>query len=295
MSDNLEIWNKLGKTDPKHTKGFKRAGGFGGTAIKPIYTEQKMTEVFGPAGKGWGMGEPMFQTVPGSDGQVAVFCTVELWWAEERKTDPSFAAANLYASAGTSYGPPNRVYGVGGDMVVVKQSAGLRTDDEAFKKAFTDAVGNAMKHLGMSADVHMGLFDDSKYVQEREREERAVAAPTVAGNGSVAVSAPDHLEAALGPSMVPAEVLPVPAVGGLKNTAQRNLWGRIVAATRACQSWEQFNTLWDHSSTMAAYDGFSQDWKNEMDNEVNDKSSELTQKFGKFIIKPNFDKMEVGE
>jgi hypothetical protein len=56
MADNLALWDRLGKTDPKHTKGFSRAGGFKGTAIKPIYTTQKMTEEFGPAGKGWGMG-----------------------------------------------------------------------------------------------------------------------------------------------------------------------------------------------------------------------------------------------
>ncbi len=150
-STNLDLWNRLGKTDPAHTKKFKRAGGFGGTAIKPIYTSQKMTEEFGPAGKGWGMGEPSFQTIPASEGQVAVYCTVSLWWAD-------------------ADGAVNTVYGVGGDMVVVKQSSGLRTDDEAFKKAFTDAIGNAMKHLGMSADVHMGLFDDSKYVADVARE-----------------------------------------------------------------------------------------------------------------------------
>lgn len=33
MSDNLAIWNVLSKTDPKHTKAFKRAGGFSGTAF----------------------------------------------------------------------------------------------------------------------------------------------------------------------------------------------------------------------------------------------------------------------
>ena len=150
MTDNtnLAIWERLGKTDPAHTKGFNRAGGFKGTAIKPVYTTQKMTEEFGPAGEGWGMSEPSFQLVPGSDGQLAVFCTVSLWWKS----------------------PAHVVYGVGGDMVVVKQSSGLRTDDEAFKKAFTDALGNAMKHLGMSADVHMGLFDDSKYVSDLKRE-----------------------------------------------------------------------------------------------------------------------------
>lgn len=150
-TDNLALWNRLGKTDPAHTKKFKRAGGFGGTAIKPIYTTQKMTEEFGPAGKGWGMGEPSFQTIPASEGQIAVYCTASLWWAD-------------------ADGAVNTVYGVGGDMVVVKQSSGLRTDDEAFKKAFTDALGNAMKHLGMSADVHMGLFDDSKYVADVQRE-----------------------------------------------------------------------------------------------------------------------------
>ncbi len=152
MSDNLSIWDKLGKTDPDQTKGFSRAGGFRGTAIKPVYTEQKMTEVFGPVGTGWGFSEPTFQLVPGSDGQLAVYCWLSLWYVHDGKR---------------SDGIP----GVGGDMVIVKQSAGLRTDDEAFKKAFTDAIGNAMKHLGMSADVHMGLFDDSKYVQSRKREE----------------------------------------------------------------------------------------------------------------------------
>ena len=47
MSDNLRHWDALRKTDPKHTKPFQRAGGFRGTAIKPIYMTQMMTEYFG--------------------------------------------------------------------------------------------------------------------------------------------------------------------------------------------------------------------------------------------------------
>jgi len=152
VSDNLSIWNKLGRTDPAHTKGFKRAGGFSGTAIKPIYTDQKMTEVFGPCGDGWGYSEPTFQLVPAPDGQTAVYCWLSVWY---RKTD------------GTRSEP---VHGVGGDFAVKKFSSGMVVDDEGFKKAFTDALGNAMKHLGMSADVHMGRFDDSKYVAELKRE-----------------------------------------------------------------------------------------------------------------------------
>src|SRR5690606_23505473 len=43
-------------------------------------------------------------------------------------------------------------------------------DDEAFKKAFTDATLNGFKALGVAADIHMGLFDDDKYVSAMERE-----------------------------------------------------------------------------------------------------------------------------
>ncbi len=52
MPENMKIWDSLKTTDPAHTKRFKRAGGFSGTSIKPIYMVQKMTETFGPAGKG---------------------------------------------------------------------------------------------------------------------------------------------------------------------------------------------------------------------------------------------------
>src|SRR5438045_199339 len=35
----------------------------------------------------------------------------------------------------------------------------------------TDPLGNAFKFVGVAADIHMGQFDDSKYVQDRLREE----------------------------------------------------------------------------------------------------------------------------
>ncbi len=165
MTDNLAIWNKLGRTDPDQTKTFQRGGGFKGTAIKPIYTEQKMTEVFGPCGTGWGFTEPRFELVPASDGQTAVYCWLSLW----------------YVHNGVRSEP---IPGVGGDFVVVKQRDGLRTNDEAFKAAFTDAIGNAMKHLGMSADVHMGLFDDSKYLRTLREEKEPAGNPASRGGGA---------------------------------------------------------------------------------------------------------------
>lgn len=160
---NLRIWKALGKTDPAHTKSFQRAGGFKGTAIKPIWITQRLTEMFGPCGTGWGMGRPSFEVVP-TDGEVLVYCTVEGWYREPGSPPPNNDAP-FDCDAGKS-----RVYGVGGDKVLTKRQSGAFCDDEAFKKAFTDAIGNAFKFIGVGADVHMGLFEDSKYLAEVKAE-----------------------------------------------------------------------------------------------------------------------------
>ena len=149
-AENLRIWKALGKTDPAHTKQFQRAGGFRGTAIKPIWITQRLTEQFGPCGEGWGMDKPEFTTVHGHDGEVLVYCTVAGWYQEG-------------ASRHT-------VFGVGGDKAVSwvgrDNARRMVCDDEAFKKAYTDAIGNAFKFIGIASDVHMGLFEDSKYLAE---------------------------------------------------------------------------------------------------------------------------------
>src|SRR5471030_1894134 len=50
---NLSLWESLEKTDPRHTKQFSRAGGFRGTAINGTYIIKRLTETFGPCGRGW--------------------------------------------------------------------------------------------------------------------------------------------------------------------------------------------------------------------------------------------------
>jgi hypothetical protein len=149
---NTRIWDALSKTDPKHTKPFSRSGGFKGTAIKPIWLTKRLTEHFGPAGTGWGMDEPTFQTVAAGD-EILVFCTVALWYRESGDD----------TKRGT-------IYGVGGDKVLGKNKYGPFTNDEAFKASYTDALSNAMKQIGMGADIHMGQFEDEKYVRETARE-----------------------------------------------------------------------------------------------------------------------------
>jgi hypothetical protein len=147
MTDNTAIWDALGKTDPSHTKGFSRAGGFKGTSVKPMWVLHRLTEQFGPAGEGWGVNEPTFQVVHG-EGEILVYCTVSAWHGKRE----------------------NVLWGVGGDKVTAKRNSGPFNDDEAFKKAFTDAVNNAFKSIGVAADIHMGLFDDDKYVASMREE-----------------------------------------------------------------------------------------------------------------------------
>jgi hypothetical protein len=130
-----EIWDKLSRPNPKALKAFQRSGGFKGTAINPMYTLHTVTEAFGPCGLGWGMTRPEFQIV-GSN----VYCTVGVWHsARESET----------------------VWGVGGEALTG------RGDDEAFKKAYTDALSNALKHLGANADIYFNLWDGNKYVDEK--------------------------------------------------------------------------------------------------------------------------------
>lgn len=149
VDSRMVIWQALAKTDPKHTKAFKRSGGFQGTAIKPQWVIQRLTEYFGPIGVGWGVEEPQFQLVPAGD-ELLVFCTATCWHTKREHV----------------------LYGVGGDKVLAKNKYGLSTDDEAYKKAFTDAITNAFKFLGMGADVHLGQFDDNKYVAQLNEEFR---------------------------------------------------------------------------------------------------------------------------
>jgi hypothetical protein len=150
-SANTAIWDQLGRTDPAHTSQFKRGGGFSGTAIKPIWSFRRMTEMFGPCGIGWGVSEPTFQVVPGHEGEVLVYCTAAIWYAQGDEQSRT-------------------VYGVGGDKVVAKNKYGLNGNDEAFKAAYTDALTNALKLIGVGADVHMGRFDDNKYVRAMQEE-----------------------------------------------------------------------------------------------------------------------------
>lgn len=153
-NDNMALWNRLFQTDPSATKPFNRAGGFKGTAIKPFWCIKRATEEFGPVGQGWGWTEHEHMTYTHTDGRAIWFSRVSIWYMrgeQQFETGPQWGATEL----------------------VAKRTSGDFLDEEAAKKAVTDGITKCLSYLGLAGDVHMGLFDDSKYVSEqRDREEK---------------------------------------------------------------------------------------------------------------------------
>lgn len=156
---NMEIWNSVEKTDPKFTKQFSRGGGFKGTATNATYLARKATEAFGPCGTGWGinvLSEEVFVGAPHIiEGQIVAHDAIHkvharLWYVLDGKR--------------------GEVEQFGQTQIVGRNKNGFYTDEEAPKKSLTDAMSKCLSLLGFSADIHLGLYDDNKYVAELRRE-----------------------------------------------------------------------------------------------------------------------------
>lgn len=153
---NLKIWHAVDKTDPAYTKPFQRFGGFKGTAVNATYLARCATEVFGSMGIGWGLeilDESMMEGAPLDDRgtrELIHKLRVKLWYKQGGQT--------------------GEVVQFGLTTFVGRNKFGLFTDEEAPKKSLTDAMSKCLSLLGFSADVYLGQFDDSKYLQEISAE-----------------------------------------------------------------------------------------------------------------------------
>lgn len=162
---NLHIWNQVEKTDTRYTKDAKVAGqnitSLNGTAMI-----MKATEVFGPAGIGfgWNVIEERFDKgaeIFSGEGDKRVSLGFELNHTAKIKF---WFVLDGQRGEIEQYGCTPYLY---------KSKYGPITDGEAPKKSLTDAIKKALSMLGFSADVFLGLFDDDEYVQQR-REETAI-------------------------------------------------------------------------------------------------------------------------
>ena len=144
MKDNMDIWNAVEKTDPRHTKAVNQRGGF--TAIGANYQIMNATKQFGPIGSGWGYTVDKFERM---DSMVIAHVT---FWHGNR--------ANVF-----------------GPILGCAEMFGKKADSDAPKKAMTDAITKALSQLGFNADVFLGKFDDNKYVAEVGAEFREAERP----------------------------------------------------------------------------------------------------------------------
>src|SRR5574344_2027264 len=75
-----------------------------------------------------------------------------------------FVDINLYYKQDGQWSEP--VFGTGGSMLVENfRSAGIKSNDDGYKMAYTDAISVACKLLGMSADVYWQA-GESKYTRQ---------------------------------------------------------------------------------------------------------------------------------
>lgn len=141
---NMELYN-LFRECPETAKKKITGGNLNGkTDINPMWRLKRLTEIFGPCGFGW---------------KIDIVRT----WIEDGANGEK--TANVQIALRVKYNGEwsEPIPGIGGAKFVDKQSKGLITDDDAMKKAYTDAQSVACKALGIAADVYYERDPDGKY------------------------------------------------------------------------------------------------------------------------------------
>jgi hypothetical protein len=142
-NNNLDLWNRVEKTDPKHTKKAK-IGGMKITAVAPQYQILNATREFGVYGVKWG------------------FKSIELDYSLIDKF-------NLIVFKGTFFCPDGEFQIINSSKMFMDRNETMIDSDFA-KKIETDALTKALSKMGFNADIFMGRYDDVKYVNELKEE-----------------------------------------------------------------------------------------------------------------------------
>ncbi len=154
ISANLSIWNQLAKPPQNALKKITGGRLVGKTDINPQWRYKIMTDVFGMCGVGWRYTIDRQWTEQGADGVVMAFVNISLYILDYGVGKWSEAiSAN------------------GGSKMVDKEKTGFYNNDEAYKMATTDALGTAMKMLGVASEVYEGNWDGSKWTSKDTRNQ----------------------------------------------------------------------------------------------------------------------------
>lgn len=150
MNESVEEkWNAV-KTVPKEYLSKIDIGALKGKSnINPQWRIKVMTEVYGLCGVGWRyeVTEKDFHENP-QTGEKLIFLGV-----------------SVYVKDGKTWS--NGIVGYGGEFILQKNKHGLVCNDEAYKMCLTDALGNALKNLGVASEIYEGEMA-TKYQRQAE-------------------------------------------------------------------------------------------------------------------------------
>lgn len=122
--NNMQYYSAARSVPPGALKPIKSGayGAAGLSDINPQWRIERMTELFGPCGIGWDF-------------------TPEIW------TDNGVCYAHVTVTYRYNDGWSKPVHGYGGTKI------GNKDDSDLIKSTVTDALGNAMRYIGIGADV----------------------------------------------------------------------------------------------------------------------------------------------
>tara|TARA_B100000780_G_scaffold167746_1_gene117473 strand:- start:490 stop:1161 length:672 start_codon:yes stop_codon:yes gene_type:complete len=143
--NNMENWNRLSTVPVTSLKPISFGALKGKSDINPQWRYKAMTEVYGSCGIEWSHRLVQSTIVDGANGEKLIYLEV----AVKLKDGEEFT-------------------GMGGDKIISKDKNGLRSNDEAFKMAYTDALGTALKYLGVASEIYEGNYDGSKYSESND-------------------------------------------------------------------------------------------------------------------------------
>ena len=159
QDNNLSIYERV-RSVPTEAKKAIEAGRLKGKSdINPMWRIKKLTEVFGPVGFGWYTEVVKTWTEVDENSDVAVFVDINLFV----KKDGEWSKP-IYGNGGNKLISHERRYENG------QQVYSPYLDDDAYKKAYTDAISVAAKALGVGADVYFEK-DVTKYDTAQSQSE----------------------------------------------------------------------------------------------------------------------------
>ncbi|EHD22102.1 MULTISPECIES: hypothetical protein [Brenneria] len=174
--ENLSIWKRVQRTDPKYTKALSGAG-FDGTSINSEYMIMRATEIFGPIGTGWGYRVLEEKMIPGAPLSETIFDDNKKFVGTRllRDADGSLISELNHSLKilfwyVTDTDNRAKIESYGATPYLMKTKNGIKADSEVVKKSLTDAIKKALSLLGFSADVWLGMHDNPEYLADNKVE-----------------------------------------------------------------------------------------------------------------------------